>query len=119
MYSTAAGLLLAESELGWERWKGLRCVFKGNREQLAVLMVAQVCQANIAGLGTVSDTESITLGHPENIPSLNVRSYSTQTSRRRLGVRPLTEAKVKAYHTLPNKGACKHLALFPSVSSRY
>ena len=56
-------------------------------------MVPQVGQANISGLHTVSDTESICLGHSRNIPSLNVRSYST--SRRRVDVRLPTQAEVK------------------------
>lgn len=80
-------------------------------------MVPQECQPNVSGLRTVSDRESKSLGHPRNILSLNVRSYST--SRRRLDVTPPTQAKVKAYHSLPNKGACKILALFPSASSRH
>ena len=56
-------------------------------------MVLQVCQANVSGLRTVSDTENFILGRPRNIPSLHVRSYSA--SRRRLGVRPPTQAKAK------------------------
>ena len=88
-------------------------------EYRADLMVPQECQPNVSGLRIVSDTESKSLGHPRNIPSLNVRSYSNHTSRRRLDVRPSTQAKVRAYHSLPNKGACKILALFPSASSRH
>ena len=113
----AADLPLAESKLGWERWKGLRCALKGNRGYLADLMVPQVCQADLSGLRTVSGTESICLGRPRNIPCLNVRSYST--SRRTVDVGPPTQAKVKAHHSLPNKGAWECLALFPSASSRY
>ena len=80
-------------------------------------MVPQVGSANISGLRTVSDTESIYLGHPRDIPSLDMRSYST--SRRRVDVRLPTQAEVKAHHSLPNEGACRSLALLPSASSSY
>ena len=52
----AAGVPLAGSKLGRERREGLRRVLEGNREYVADLMVPQVCQANISGLGTVTDT---------------------------------------------------------------
>ena len=64
-------------------------------------MVPQVGSANISGLRTVSDTESIYLGHPRDIPSLDMRSYST--SRRRVDVRLPTQAEVKLIIHCPIK----------------
>ena len=52
-------------------------------------------------------------------PPMQLDEASPITSRRRVDVRPPTQARVKAYHSLPSKGPCKLQAFRPSPSCIY